>query len=106
MVSQRRMIRNVVGWVRVHDEDWDTTMRRMRTRVQRGMLQYHVREWEQVVDSRRWKHACRVANMSSEAWARLAVEWDPRKTYPATAWRGRGRPLSKWDDFLTAARSE
>ena len=34
-VAQRKMLRNIVGWVRVADEPWDQTMARMRDRVGR-----------------------------------------------------------------------
>ena len=39
-IVQRRMLRSVVGWVRVPDEPWKDTMLRMNARVQ-AALQYH-----------------------------------------------------------------
>eukprot|EP00972_Heterocapsa_arctica_P114441 16442482-Heterocapsa_arctica.AAC.2 len=30
--ARRKMLRNIIGWVRIHDEPWDDTRTRMRTR--------------------------------------------------------------------------
>ena len=30
---QRKMLRSIVGWVRVDGEEWETTMRRMKQRM-------------------------------------------------------------------------
>lgn len=40
MIIQRKMLRSIVGWRRIADEDWEVTMRRMKRRVELAMLQY------------------------------------------------------------------
>jgi len=42
---QRRMLRNIVGWVRLDEEPWADTMRRMKGRVERALRQHDVRSW-------------------------------------------------------------
>ena len=39
---QRRMLRNIIGWVRVDGEDWHDTMSRMKSRMARASLQFFV----------------------------------------------------------------
>ena len=41
-VTQRKMIRKIVGWVRVANEPWETTMRRMNQRMERALQQLDV----------------------------------------------------------------
>jgi len=42
-VVQRRMFRNIVGWVRHDGEPWDETMRRMRSKVEAGLKRYPIK---------------------------------------------------------------
>ena len=42
---QRRMLRNITGRVRIADEPWDETMRRMKHRVERALGQHSVQGW-------------------------------------------------------------
>ena len=35
-IAQRKMLRSIVGWVRLPSDDWADTMRRMRQRLDRA----------------------------------------------------------------------
>ena len=50
---QRRMLRNIAGWVRIDYEPWDETMRRMRARLAAALRQHLVEDWSRGVCQRR-----------------------------------------------------
>ena len=45
-VAQRKMLRSIVGWVRLSSDDWATTMRRMRSRLDHASRLHFVSPWE------------------------------------------------------------
>eukprot|EP00973_Karenia_brevis_P071294 9903842-Karenia_brevis.AAC.1 len=44
--TQNKMFRKMVGWIRLGDEEWSTTMRRMRLRVARALEVHPVLRWD------------------------------------------------------------
>ena len=46
-VTQRRMLRKIVGWIRFDDEDWEVTGRRMKARLEAGLRQYPIKTWSE-----------------------------------------------------------
>ncbi len=100
---QRRMLRNVAGWVRIGDEPWEDTMRRMRGRVGAALRQHHVQSLAESVCRRRWEHAWHVAHRPM-SWPLRSTKWDPTACPDPAAHRipcrGPGRPLTRWDDTL------
>ena len=100
---QRRMLRNIAGWVRIDDEPWEDTMRRMRGRVEAALRQHHVQSWSERVCRRRWEHAWHVARHPM-SWPLRSTKWDPTACPDPAAHRipcrGPGRPLTRWDDTL------
>ena len=44
-VVQRKMMRKIVGWVRVPEEPWEDTMRRMKGRVDNALGQSKLKTW-------------------------------------------------------------
>jgi hypothetical protein len=103
---QRRMLRNITGWVRIGDEPWEETMRRMKHRVERALGQHSVQGWPERLCQRRWDHAWHVVHMGPTSWPARSTNWDPTvfrdpaaRTIP---YRGPGRPLTRWDDTLAA----
>ena len=44
-ITQQKMLRRIVGWVRISDEPWATTMDRMNRRMQRAMKQWPIKIW-------------------------------------------------------------
>ena len=97
-VLQRRMLRLIVGWVRLDDEDWNVTMRRMNDRVDRALSLYPVRSWRERLAHLQYNFAGQLGQ-KPESWAHRVSSWSPPSTYPG-AGRGRGRPACRWDDHL------
>ena len=50
-------MRKIIGWVRVAEESWEITMRRMKERVNRGLQQYPMQWWTQRLGTYLWKFA-------------------------------------------------
>ena len=97
-VLQRKMLRRIVGWVRISTEDWCETMRRMRDKVDAAMRIYTVEPWSSQLLRRQFRMACRFARRPEE-WAMRVSRWKP-KVSDAHAYRARGRPATRWDDRL------
>ena len=104
-VVQRKMLRSIVGWVRVADEPWEDTMRRMRQRLERAMRIHYVEPWEVQILRRQWSYAQHVAHNDRTLWSSLVLNWQPHlqhdllinKHFP---YRAPGRPRTRWDDNL------
>ena len=100
---QRRMLRNIAGWVRVEDEPWDETMRRMRARLAAALRQHLVEDWSRGVCQRRWDQAWHIAH-NPTSWPSRTTAWNPATFFDPAAvtmpCRGRGRPLTRWGDTL------
>jgi hypothetical protein len=101
---QRRMLRLIVRWVRLPEEPWSDTMRRMRERVQSAMVQCGVQTWSHDALARKWRWAGKVARMSEDRWPKRVATWDPRDVPQHGALgrtsRRRGRPRRRWEDDL------
>ena len=54
------MLRKIVGWVRLPNELWETTMRRMTDRVTNALQQWPLKSWGERLHKARWKHMCRL----------------------------------------------
>ena len=102
-VLQRKMLRSIVGWVRVNGEDWSDTMRRMNQRVSVAFELFPIPPWTEQLAKRQFQFAAKIA--SEQSWSSIAGHW-----ICTTGWqanfdnlpsRKRGRPLVKWDDKLS-----
>ena len=64
-VVQRKMIRSMVGYVKFPGEDWDDMYRRLRTKIEAAYKLYPVRDWCEVLGSRKQTLYGKVVNRSS-----------------------------------------
>ena len=103
-VVQQKMLRKIVGWVRYSEEDWETTMRRMKCRVRSGLDQYNVAIWSERCSGMRKKYLARLQELPCSRWEVLATKWflaevaDPFQEFHAH--RLRGRPVLRWNDGM------
>ena len=92
------------GWVRIKNEPWDVTMRRMKLRVDRALGNYAIILWKERLAKYLWKFILRIKNAKSESWIKLAFAWKPNEYDDAfneyLAHRDRGRPNLMWDDVV------
>ena len=98
------MLRKIVGWVRIQNEPWDVTMRRMKLRVDRALGNFAIVPWKERIAKYLWKFILRIKTARSESWIKLASEWKPNECDDAfneyLAHRDRGRPNLRWDDVV------
>ena len=74
-VAQRKMLRKIVGWVRVNEETWDSTMRRMKFRVNHALQQRPIMAWSERIAKQLWKMILRVKESPSESWINETSMW-------------------------------
>ena len=104
-VTQRKMLRNIVGWVRVPDEAWEDTMRRMKGRLERAMQIHYVKPWVEQLHLARWRFARHVSSNAKSIWPSLVNSWLPGHprddSLLRVPFRSQGRPRTRWDDSLS-----
>ena len=97
-VVQRRMLRNIIGWVRNDDEPWDETMRRMNSKIEAALRRYPIEDWSTQLFRRQFRLAHRAGKMV-DSWPARVCKWHPPTSIPG-ATRSQGRPFVRWDDYL------
>ena len=104
-IVQRKMVRKIVGWVRLPEEPWENTMRRMGTRVNRVVGQSKMREWSTRLLDTQWKFVGRLKMLPTTSWPSRAAFWQPLEIDDLSCdfvpHRTRGRPYTRWDDRVT-----
>ena len=99
-VVQRRMLRSIVGWVRIPDEPSENTMRRMNQRMEHVAYLHPLPSWSNQYFTSQY----RLANQFS--WAATAVAWMPLAewvhNFPSAPSRSRGRPPKRWDQAVAS----
>lgn len=61
-IDQRKMLRKIAGWVRIKNEPWEDTMRRMKDRVACALQQHLVMPWKKRIGQYLWKFILRVGS--------------------------------------------
>ena len=102
--AQRKMMRKIAGWVRIQNEPWEDTMRRMKDRVACALQQHPVMPWKKRIGKDLWKFILRVKSAPDESWIHQSSMWAPNELSDETSaffpYRCRGRPLLKWDSVV------
>ena len=76
-VVQRRMLRCIVGWIQIPDEDWEVTMKRMRHKVSRATKLILLSPCSYYMDDRQWMFVWRIEIADAGIWPRAIVDWEP-----------------------------
>lgn len=76
-IVQRKMMRKIPGWVRMPDESWEETMRRMKERVRSALQQYPVMPWKKRIGKYLWNFIMRVKSAPHVAWIFQSSMWAP-----------------------------
>ena len=70
---RRRMLRHIVGWVRVEGETWNVTMRRMNTRLLQAQQLLPMRLWSESLYLAKFRLAFRVAR-ANHGWLQTILQ--------------------------------
>ena len=100
------MLRGIAGWVRLPNELWETTMRRMTDRVTNALQQWPLKSWGERLYEARWKHMCRLKMIPHSNLQMLSSRWSPPENIDA-AWqfipyRNKGHPNLGWGDDINS----
>lgn len=94
--AQKKMMRKIVGWMRLEDEPWEITMRRMKHHVAQTLHQFPVVWWSRRFATYLWKFAARVKTSPLDSLIVQCCEWEPNLIDDAACeyspYRGVGRP--------------
>ena len=103
-ITQRKMMRLIVGWTRHAGEDWDITMQRMKDRVQCALDIFPIMTWTESFHRNRWRFAAHAIKSTKSRWTYLLAQWIPcADNYGGHhPYRAPGRPRLRWDDSLHA----
>ena len=96
-VVQRKMLREMVGWVRFDDEDWEITGQRMKARLEAALTRFPIPDWSMVRQNGVDRLLRNIESGSAPVVLQLTFRWDPRRNpEEIIAYRRRGRPLQRW----------
>ena len=99
---QRRMLRSMVGWIRIQDETWHDAKSRMNTRVATALRQHPIETWTTRLAKCQHSVACRVAQ--TKGWVACVVTWNPEShshdNFSLAPKPRQGHPRTRWDDTV------
>ena len=94
--TQRKMMRSIVGWIRMEDEEWHATGHRMKVRLEHALLSHPVAAWSVRRNAERDRLLHRLRNGVSPQICCKVHAWQPHDCDDAR--RGRGRPRRRWHE--------
>ena len=103
-ITQRKMLRNIIGWRRIQSETWEDTMSRMKRRIQQTELLYKCKTWSTQYAKLQWRYVNHIMNTHPSNWIKRLCDYtknlqqDPFS--PISPMRRRGHPRCKWDDYI------
>ena len=104
---QRRMLRSMVGWIRIQDESWHDTMSRMKSRVAKALHQHPIEAWTRRLARCQHSFAVRVAQTTG--WVTRVVTWTRSGCGYSTTLLGqtssRSRPVRGPDALAASMRA-
>ena len=75
--AQRKMLRNIVGWVRIDGEERKTTVRRMKQRMNNASRQFFSMPWKLQLHKPRLHYALRVNHFRDISWVEMISRSHP-----------------------------
>ena len=96
---RNRMLRSIVGWAPLVDNDWHASNRKLENAQQI----FNVRPWTERLLVGRFRFAAKIAS-AMNSWASITGEWHPYQSwqmnYCVEPRRRIGRPAKRWDDQI------
>ena len=102
-VVRNRMLRSIVGWAPLADNDWHALMQKMNKKLENAQQIFNVRPWTERLLVGRFRYAAKIAS-AANSWASITSEWYPYQgwkiNYCVEPRRRIGRPAKRWDDQI------
>ena len=100
---KRKMLRKIVGWVRIDDESWQDTGSRMKQRLESALSQFYIEEWSSRIIARKEKLLSRLESLEASTLSCLSHNWSVHDCAHLNAHhpgRHRGHPCCRWYDVF------
>ena len=102
-VVKNRMLRSIVGWAPLVDNDWHELMQKMNRKLENAQQIFNVKSWIERLLVGRFRFAAKIAS-GMNSWASITSEWYPyqrwQKNYCVEPRKRIGRPAKRWDDQM------
>ena len=99
-ITQRKMLRNIVGYVKLPDDTWADMYRRLRVKVERAVQHRPVHDWVETLCSNKLRLLTQIETGRRCALTCRVATWSPKDVADAKLHsrpaRGRGRPRVTW----------
>lgn len=103
-VVQNKMLRKIIGWVRLSTDNWETTMRRMSSRLNRALNHHPITSWSEKVRKAQWKYIVRLKSLPAFQWPAQASRWKIAEVNDDSCLyycrRSPGGQLCRWEDNI------
>ena len=96
-ICHRKMLRKILGYNRHDGETWETTMRRLKNRMNHVWQQFRMKSWSELILERKYKWVTRISKMHSSRWARII---SMTNYFEMHGKRKSGRLRMRWKDQL------
>ena len=104
-----RVLRSIVGWAPLVDNDWHELMQKMSRKLKNAQQIFHVRSWIERLLVGRFRFAAKIAS-GINFWASITSEWYPYQRWQMNCCveprRRIGRPVKRWDDQMQSFAQE
>ena len=104
-VTQRKMLRKMVGWTHYSDESWEQSGRRMKLRLETALALSPVATWSHTILGNKHRLMKRLYAGNAPFLTNMAHGWSPVACAHLNghfAYRPRGRPRARWYEQLEA----
>jgi len=99
-VTQRKMLRLIIGYTKHPEDTWADMYRRLRQRILAATSQHPIREWEEELSRQTRKFHDQLITRQRNRLSVRVFFWDPQSTrdpkFSIQPRRKRGRPCTKW----------
>ena len=99
-ITQRKMLRSIVGWTKLSEDEWSDVYRRLRQKIRVATQQQPCQDWMEELQRRKSSLANQLNQDVRSIFTRKVVSWEPAgvqdfavHTLPK---RSRGRPRTRW----------
>ena len=103
-ITQRKMLRKIIGWVIITTDSYEQNGHRMKERMERALLIFPLKPWSAELQKGKQALMARIQSQETSPSVRKIWDWKPLQCSARNAqapFRGVGRPRVRWNDPLT-----